>query len=240
MKGIAFEHYKLKRNPYFPISLHSKNPDTRAFPWLFPDGKFGFHCTRPQGENGKAPTERSIARFQLKFKDRRFTTDPSYLSFVHGFLEGKILLSSIGLRARMGISNMTSENFQRLVEEGDTEFQTSMSTVAAALRGRDAFWVDTKRTLKSHISTFGPPTFFVTLNPAEWQWPDVLEVYKNAYPNEDINPKNIRDWIAKDPFFFSRRFQNRLSAIMRKVILDENGPLGKITHFFHRIEYQQR
>lgn len=242
MKGIAYEHYKLRKNPFFPISLNAANSDTRAFPWLFPDGKFGFNHVRPQSvePRGNEHSERDVARFQLKFKDRRFAADPSFVSFVHGYLEGKTLMSSIGIRARMGLGKMTTAAFLRLLEDGTPEFQASMSTVAAALRGRNAYWVDTRKSLKSHISTFGPPTWFVTLNPAEWSWPDILEIYRNAYPEDDINSENIRDWIARDPFFFSRRFQNRLSAVMREVLLQKDGPLGTITHFFHRIEYQQR
>lgn len=241
MKGIPYEHYKLKRNPFFPISLHEKNPDTRGYPRLFPDGKFGLHHERPTVSmgKGKGHTERDVARWQLKCTDRRFV-DAGYLSFLHGFLEGKVLLSSLGLRARMAKGKLDTANFLEMLEEGSPEFQIGMSSIATALRGRDAYWVETRRILQSHISTFGPPTWFVTLNPAIDDWPELLQVYQNAYPKEKITTANMMDWIAKDPFFFARHFQSRLNNIMNEVVMKKGGPLGTIVHYFNRIEYQQR
>lgn len=245
MQGTAYEHYLLKRNPYEPISVDQPDSDANAFPWLFPTGKFGLNHLRPKKKDTEqVHSERDVARFMLKYVDRRYATDSAFLAFLHGILESKTLLSSLGIRARMAKGKLATDSFMRLLQEGDPEFQINMTSIASALRGRDAYWVDTRFNLQAHIACFGPPTWFVTLSPAETDWPEVLEMYNLVHktnPGFVMYTKNtIRGAIAADPFFFARIFQTRLSATLNKLLLKAEGPLGTIVHFFYRIEYQQR
>ncbi len=43
-----------------------------------------------------------------------------------------------------------------------------------------------------------------------------------------------------DPISVSNQFYRRWQAMLRKVIMNPNGPVGEVEHFFWRIEYQAR
>lgn len=87
--------------------------------------------------------------------------------------------------------------------------------------------------------TFGPPTFFVTLNPAESYWEEAYEMYKIVHKIKADSLPKMADLIAMDPGLFSRHFEHRIRCIF-KWLTGKNGPLGHVTHYFRRTEYQQR
>lgn len=114
------------------------------------------------------------------------------------------------------------------------------------LRGHVSYWEKVRLDLKAHIATFGPPTWFITLNPNE-EWGEILRTYAHVrlvlrisfmawlssqILETDIDNTNIRDAIAKDVFFFARHFQKRLRALFDKVILKKDGPLGNVVHHY--------
>ena len=122
------------------------------------------------------------------------------------------------------------------------------------LRGHVSYWEKVRLDLKAHIATFGPPTWFITLNPNE-EWDEVIRTYAHVrlylrilfmawlslqILETNIDNTNIRDAIAKDVFFFARHFQKRLRALFDKVILKKDGPLGNVVHHSFRLEYQMR
>ena len=116
----------------------------------------------------------------------------------------------------------------RSKSEMNWDLQGSMHTSARCMRGHVAYWDEVRKNLRAHVATFGPPTWFLTLNPAEKEWPEVLERYQQvelnfgpdqylfsqAYP--EVTKDNLNDFIAKDPFFFARIFQQRVSGYMKK------------------------
>lgn len=125
------------------------------------------------------------------------------------------------------------------IYSGSDAVQVAMTTAATKLRGHAAYWDRVKSELKAHIAVFGPPSWFVTLNPAESDWTEVLAIYQEIYGLQ-VTPSNIRDYVAKDPFFFCRHFQQRVRAMFSDIVLQPSGPLGNINHFMFRIEYQMR
>jgi Helitron helicase-like domain at N-terminus len=87
---------------------------------------------------------------------------------------------------------------------------------------------------------FGPPTFFVTLNPAEWAWPELHGLYASVY-NEEVNSRNISKFVALDPVLFADYFSHRIKCVMKTVIQATAMPLGGIANdYWHRKEWQIR
>jgi len=88
--------------------------------------------------------------------------------------------------------------------------------------------------------TFGSPTFFLTLNPAEKDWEELEEAYRKVHnipPEEKID---MHEMIQKDPGVFSEHFNLRCLE-MFKHLQKKKGPLkGKLKHYWYRIEYQER
>lgn len=89
------------------------------------------------------------------------------------------------------------------------------------------------------LSYFGPPTFFLTINPAEWNWPELHEFYSTVHKKE-ITPANLQQLITADPGLFARFYRHRIDTIFKQLLLINDGPLGKVIHFYHRKEWQSR
>jgi hypothetical protein len=87
---------------------------------------------------------------------------------------------------------------------------------------------------------FGPPTFFITLNPAEWEWSDLHRLYSNVY-EEEVNGGNISKFIARDPVLFADYFTHRIKCVMKTVIQASAMPLGGLaSDYWYRKEWQVR
>lgn len=78
---------------YKPIPISQPNIDVKAFPQLFPDGKYGMNWNER-----KIPL--SIVKYiraRLKNKDRRFATSMIYMCAMSAYVEQLQINSSIGL-----------------------------------------------------------------------------------------------------------------------------------------------
>jgi ATP-dependent DNA helicase PIF1 len=87
----------------------------------------------------------------------------------------------------------------------------------------------------------GPATFFITLSCAEYSWQEMRSFLTRV--NEDIpnvESVTISSLTAIDPVSVCTVFENRWRAFLNTVILDPQGPVGIVTDYFWRLEYQAR
>uniref|UniRef100_A0A8R1EU63 ATP-dependent DNA helicase n=1 Tax=Caenorhabditis japonica TaxID=281687 RepID=A0A8R1EU63_CAEJA len=109
------------------------------------------------------------------------------------------------------------------------------------LRGYPPYWRSVKLDLRATIATYGPPSWFVTLNPNVTKWTDLHNLYNKVLGRVDVGSDTIEDAIVSDPTIFARYWRNRVNNFMRNVMLRVDGsPLGVVTHYFYRVEYQHR
>uniref|UniRef100_A0A0N5A0T7 Helitron_like_N domain-containing protein n=1 Tax=Parastrongyloides trichosuri TaxID=131310 RepID=A0A0N5A0T7_PARTI len=101
------------------------------------------------------------------------------------------------------------------------------------------YWTHVKSQLYTLIANNGIPTFYITLNPNEKEWSDLWDFYSKVH-GIVVNKYNINEFIAKDPALFSLFFRWRVNVFFKNCILANNGPLGTVTDFFLKYEYQQR
>jgi len=87
------------------------------------------------------------------------------------------------------------------------------------------------------IHHYGPATWFLTLSPSEWLWSHMIEYLKEVNPN--MSTKSANELIASDPVSVSRYIENKFHAML-DFICSNNHPIGKVTHYFWRREYQGR
>ncbi len=88
---------------------------------------------------------------------------------------------------------------------------------------------------------FGPATFFITLSCAEYSWDDLRNVLLKA--NSDIpqvNELSNSYLCSSDPITFANFFKNKWETFLNIVLNNEAGPLGKVMHYFWRLEFQER
>lgn len=126
-----------------------------------------------------------------------------------------------------------------LLNKEDENLQTCMSTMFSNIRGHGPYWQAVKLDLKAHTAVFGPPTWFVTLNPDFQHWKDLFKAYSDIYKTT-INENNIKEYVAKDPVIYSRHFHRRLTHLINDIIYAKEKPIGNVIHHFIRIEYQHR
>lgn len=250
--GTTMEQYLLQGNPYEPFRNTEENLDAKCFPHLFPSGRFGFDAPRPT----RKATKRKVVRSRLRNADRRWAADTNYLTTCAGLLQQLDIMSLLGVQARMSHNSLTMAEVQRLLKEGDSKMEQSMSTIFAKLRGFAPYWQDVKNNLRTHLTMFGAPTWFVTLNPALERWGELHRLYE-AVHHQHVEPKHIMEWVARDPVLVSRWFHQRFRSFFINVVLAKgghfvlslivtfyyvhlDGPLGNIIHYFWRVEYQQR
>lgn len=88
------------------------------------------------------------------------------------------------------------------------------------------------------IQYYGPATWFLTLSPSEWLWTDLIEYLRsvNGPLTAKISPNAL---IAADPVSTSRFIENKFQAML-DFLCSEDNPIGKVTHYFWRREYQGR
>ena len=78
----------------------------------------------------------------------------------------------------------------------------------------------------------------MTLNPAEWVWEEARDTYIAYYPEEKETP--IENLLRKDPVLFAKFFDRRIRVYYETFLKGEKGLLGHCTHFWWRVEWQQR
>jgi hypothetical protein len=121
-------------------------------------------------------------------------------------------------------------------------------SILSTVRSSPEYWRKEKTKLLSMVRQFGLPTFFVTLSAAETQWGELLVILKQVVDGQEItldeaNQLEYREkarLIREDPVTCARYFDHRFKEL-KKTWKSSHGPFpGKILHYYHRIEFQQR
>ena len=115
------------------------------------------------------------------------------------------------------------------------------------IRGSPPYWQKVMFELLAAIKQFKIFTWFLTLSAADMRWEDTLKaIAKQQGKNlshEEINEMTWEDrcsLLRSNPTTAARHFQHRVQSLFTDVILSPACPLGKITYYFYRIEFQQR
>ena len=115
------------------------------------------------------------------------------------------------------------------------------------VRSSPAFWQQKQRELMSMIRQLGCPTFFLTLSAAETKWTELLRILKQILDDVKLSVEEVlefqwserADLIRRDPVTCARYFDHRSKELF-KVLRSEVSPLGKLTDYYLRIEFQHR
>jgi hypothetical protein len=89
--------------------------------------------------------------------------------------------------------------------------------------------------LQAMLDELGPPTFFLTLSPAEYDWADVKAFVAAVDRLHGLAGTRLAD----APVEVVQQYWRRLDALFRHVIRAPNGPLGTVAHHYTRIEFQK-
>ena len=219
-----------------------------AFPHLFPIGKHGLLYPR-----ATPITHLKYFQARLLSSDRRFSSHLPYLFWATNITEKQKLSENISVAYRR--QSFTTNKRSKTLDVGAVRAQVGANPdlpenyygYMRNIRGSPSYWISAKLDLLSMIRTHGAPTFFLTLSANDMNWNDLMIVLCKSEnlpcSIEDIElyPKQFKTKLMnRNPILTARHFSRRFNSFVDNVMLSSHKPLGTITQYFWRVEFQAR
>ena len=217
--------YQMKKVMAEPVPSRTKNLDLMCFPDLYPYGKYGQHH-----ERSRKLRDYDYIRSRLSSAHPQFRLNKQFLFFL--LQDHTIRALNGGIYHLLNVVNpkveYTAGNFRQQIEENLID--SNINSVFERIRGTEAFWKIPRNDLNCMANEYGPCTFFVTLSPGEWMWPELGDYIKkvNGWSNDK---RSISELVAADPVSATTFIHNRFDAVMAYLLSDDN-PIGKIIHYY--------
>ncbi|XP_062572139.1 uncharacterized protein LOC134234095 [Saccostrea cucullata] len=227
-----------------PVSLLTDdNNEVLAFPKLFPDGKFGFDTKRK--------IKLSLSRYinaRLLHRDGRFARNSDYIFYAQHIRDLQHINGSISVAMRKasssklnaGLAKDPSQLSALILKDHGYKFLTQ-------IRGSPAYFDKMLLELLACVKQLGSFTWFITLSAADLQWPEGIQIigrqYGHNFTDQDVKDMTWEErcrWIRQNPVTIARHFDYRLKQFIKNVLLSPQQPVGKVTMYMYRIEFQQR
>ena len=232
------DKYSCKRVQSNPLSNRDQNLDHLCFVELFPYGFGGIYDDRPHGSINPSMFVRHLLQHSCPIARRNI----QYLfSAVHN---KDVRAADSGIYASLHsskIPNLNAGTIKQKINDNNIELETKLSNTLAAVRGSKEYWNLIYSDLLAFDEAFGPATWFATFSFAEYN-DELLHEYLIKMNSDLPNIKDLsfKQLIKLDPVSVSNYFEKKLRSFFNTIIKNEKGPLGHITHFFWRREYQAR
>ena len=228
-----------------PISFYSKDCEYLAFPKLY--------CGRSFNKvNRKSLTISELAKYKLRYYDRRFAECPQILFFLLRQKQIENLRRSINI-----VLKKRDPTFKEL-KVGDL---LNKQTIDKLIRSDEAYkilsqdrtspvyWEKRMKDLMAMIRQLGIPNFFLTLSAAETQWSELITILEKISTGKVKTVEEIKNMkieykyhlIKDDPVTCAQYFDHKFREIL-KVLKHESGPFApfKLIDYFIRVEFQHR
>ena len=224
--------YQMLRINESPIDARCKQLDLLCFPDLFPRGCGGQHDHR---EVKLGPAD--YIKVLLQSREPRFRRNLQFLFFHLHQATLRQINSGIYHKLKVVHSKvkLTAARYLNMLE--NEELEEDLCSIFARLRNSEQYWIRPRNELNCMSFHYGPATWYLTLSPSEWTWEDLGQYLHKVNP--DLVDKSISELVAADPISTSRFINNKLKAILDFLTSDDD-PIGKVTHYYYRREYQGR
>ena len=207
---------------------------------------------RPSNKEREKPVYYSdICKWELRCYDRRVASCVANLFFKLKKVQLKQVSNKVNLvmrrcqkkgqkvTAAQALDPSTLDHLVRL-DEGYFIFRS--------MRNTPQYFEDRKKAIFAMIRQLGLPTWFMSLSAADTRWKDLLIILgqfvdHKTYTSDEIEEMDWEDkcrLIRSDPVTCSRYFDNRVNEFLNYVLKSSHNPLGKVTDYFTRIEFQKR
>ena len=223
-----------------------KDSEYLSFPSIF-CGK-----RRPENNERQVPISYStVAKWELRSRDRRAAMSVPNIFYKLKKLQIKQIQDSACISLRKckmkgkhyTAGDLKSENYLNKLIHLDEGFR-----VLKNVRGSPPYFEKCKKDLFAMIRQLGNPTWFCSFSAAEKRWSHLLKtlgkiVRKKEYSDEEIKQMSWEqksDLIQKDPVTCARNFEHMVQLFIRDVLKSSIMPIGQITDYFYRVEFQQR
>ena len=108
------------------------------------------------------------------------------------------------------------------------------------IRGTAANWRNELLNLLAKIYTLGPPTRFITLSAADLHWPELFQTLSSNIEAAKLTKSEKWQLMRENPILVAKHFNRRKNAFLKHILKGKSKPLGEVTDYFMRIEFQMR
>lgn len=116
------------------------------------------------------------------------------------------------------------------------------------MRGSPSYFEKAKKDLFAMIRQLGPASLLCSFSSAETRWIHLLRILGQVvnhkqYTDDELENLNWEEkcrLIQSDPVTCARHFDLQISQFLRNFLLSPASPVGSISDWFYRVEYQQR
>ena len=194
----ATDLYQMLRVTEPPLDNRCKEIDALCFPDLFPHGNGGQHQLREvilgAADYVKILLQSRISRFRLNLQ----------FLFYH-FHQATIRQLSSGFFHKLKVirphQNITAGQY--LEKLNNEEIEGELTNIFGHLQNSEQFWMRPTNDLNCMSMHYGPATWFLTISPSEWMWPELGDFLRKVNPPEMAH-MSITELIAADPVSTSR------------------------------------
>ena len=230
-----------------PLSvLRDKNCEELAYPGIF------LGQARPKSNLRKVKVYYSdICKSELRRSDRR-----AAMCIENTFYKAKKLQMKI-LLGKSHIALTKCKHSDRKISAGQLKQRGALNKLIQLdegykflnpLHGSPPYFEKAKKDLFVMIRQLGPAILFCSFSSAETQWLHLLRILGQLvdlkqYTDEELENFNWEDrcrLIQSDPVTCARHFDYQVNQFLTNFLLSSAEPLGKISDWFYRVEYQQR
>ena len=165
--------FKILKIDSQPVPSYSHNLDCLAFPYIFPYGFGG------RGAPRKYLTAATYEKTHIMTSDSFRRRNKQYLFFMAQQRESRVikqgLFCVINSKRNQGL---TKANIQKSAENEDPQLLRRVSNILRKLPSQNEYWYDVKIKLQNMVHEYGPPTFWATFSPGDYE---DEELHKHLY-----------------------------------------------------------
>jgi len=226
-----------------PLSFNDPELEPLLFPDIFPDGHGHYNEVKICNENGAPSTSLTYGKYikhRLLYVDSRFRLHPywplwSYLQLEK--LRNHQNMQRIWRKKQTDCiykPPTTAELITRSLYTGSRMIdETKTITLPTFIRTGDSYFHEKLLHINAMIEQFGLPSLFLTLSMAEGKWTHLKEILEST-DNGNTLPTNRP---LHTTLYFVNLKQNLKNYVWKKSKISR---WGELSHFFERIEFQNR
>ncbi len=222
-----------------PIPDNSQNRDLLCFVDTYPYGRGGMYDDRV--------IKIKPAMYLRWILNHENPNPRRNVQFLFSLFNNKdIRALDSGIYASLNSAKLPNMNVKKLREglcKNDKNLEINLTTSLAAVRNSKEYWDRERSNLYAMDEDLGSSTFFLTLSSNEYTWNRLGQFIKDRNSDiEEINKYSINELIGLDPLSVSFFWEKKFRIFFKNVISnsDNFSPLGNISDYFWRREYQAR
>eukprot|EP00105_Crassostrea_gigas_P043473 XP_019927621.1 PREDICTED: uncharacterized protein LOC105339877 [Crassostrea gigas] len=225
--------------------LQEPGNEAKTFPYLFPTGNFSWN-----DEREKRITLSRYFNNRLMNTDDRFAKDSSYIFFSQFMSDLNQVIEKTQISIRKSVRRLECDQTMTANMVQNPEILSKLMKNDEALRfmqpirGTPAYWSAAQKDLFAMLRQLGIPTWFCSFSAAEHRWNDAISTILRQ--QNDTRDPSMLDWSEKNevlksnPVTVARMFEHRFHVFQTEVIFSPSQPIGNVTDYFQRVEFQQR